>query len=329
MINSMSEDLRIACPFNSHHDLSLSRTAADRVIDTVLAWNAIVVREAAIFKEECKEIEKSCTYDMRLVLCGDYTSEGFGDRPLGNGILFKQRLHGEKILDPNLVAHFFRSNLIDPYMRSVVPRLVQHNAEHEGKCANENNSNLVSLYDNVSREQQVNGVSDIITKEDVRIPIRRDTANSEEDYASVKALWLCNSGIHPRDQIEMFKMVFRNYNKEHRLGFEARLVRRHRLQVSADMVLSSKSGSVNVVGVSNEAGKRKNDSVMIRQRTAKDSNHTTRVKHSVYGHLTIHYSVINDNYNARNMLMSIRRVDRTAVENAVTNNNKSDESEQI
>lgn len=676
MIDSMSEGLRIVCPFNSHDDpslLGLSRTAANRVIDTVRAWNAIVAREVAVFKEECKEIEKSCTYDMRLVLCGDYSSEGinsgfgdevhvfktplfdiasaegkrksddmievdvkktskpkrkkynnddeeppaedinhreppkdaartvngdtlgeiaafkkyeesngaycqrfigFGDGPGGNGILFKQRLYGDKILDPSLVAHFFSSNLIDPYMRSVVPRLMQHNAEHEGKvslkrpanasekngdgseggggggkkkggddrvnmfafsslniirtnsdlsrlkqCANENNSNLVSLYDNVSREQQVNGVSDIITKEDVRIPIRRGTVNGEEDYASVKALWLCNSGIHPRDQIEMFKkMVFRNYNKiwikmyseamnvfrkwgvltksnidrpffsvkfttmpvqvvdnnppnavlhskflskdaladrvsatnsmiklreyysrsvgmtslerfrnvsmplenidadvldrailcrefmtsmydnrgsfatskftnaatfvftpgtsvegrdyrgmgyakdEDFVGKEEMLCTNsfnmcYGSIVSAlrygvfedttsksleggrnrvlrlydnDMVLSSKSGSVNVVGVSSEASKRKSDSVMKRaaKDTIKDSNHTTRVKHSVYGHLTTHYSVINDNYNARNMLMSIRRVDRAAVENVATNNknkNKSDE----
>lgn len=663
MIDSMSEGLRIVCPFNSHDDpslLGLSRTAANRVIDTVRAWNAIVEREAAVFKEECKEIEKSCTYDMRLVLCGDYTSEGinsgfgdevhvfktplfdivsaegkrksdviiemdvkkkkkknddkdaptentycleppkdairnvnsdmlrdvaafkkyeektctycqrfigFGDGPRGNGILFKQRLHGDKILDPSLAAHFFSSNLIDPYLRSVVPRLMQHNAEHEGKvslkrpanasgknedgkeggsckkktgddrinmfafsslniirtnsdlsrlkqCANENNSNLVSLYDNVSREQQVNGVSNIITKEDVRIPIRRGTVNGEEDYASVKALWLCNSGIHPRDQIEMFKkMVFRNYNKiwikmyseamnvyrkwgvltkstidrpffsvkfmtmpvqvvdnnppnavlhskflskdaladrvsatnsliklreyysrsvgmtsierfrkvstpieninidvldrailcrefmtsmydnrgsfvtskftntatfvftpgtsvegrdyrgmgyakdEDFVGKEEMLCTNsfnmcHGSIISAlrygvfegttsksleggcnrvlrlydnDMVLSSKSGSVNVVSVSNEASNRKSDSVMKKaaKDTIKDSNHTTRVKHSVYGHLTTHYSVINDNYNARNMLMSIRRVDRAAVEN--DNKDKPDE----
>nr|GBG35367.1 wsv343-like protein [Hemigrapsus takanoi nimavirus] len=675
MIDSMSEGLRIVCPFNSHDDpslLGLSRTAANRVIDTVRAWNAIVAREAVVFKEECKEIEKSCTYDMRLVLCGDYTSEGinsgfgdevhvfktplfdivsaegkrksdviievdikktskpqkkkynnedegppvkdrdcpeppkdavrtvnsdtlgdiaafkkceesndaycqrfigFGDGPQGNGILFKQRLHGNKILDPSLVAHFFSSNLIDPYMRSVVPRLMQHNAEHEGKvslkrptnasekngdgsegggsgkkkggddrvnmfafsslniirtysdlsrlkqCANENNSNLVSLYDNVSREQQVNGVSDIITKEDVRIPIRRGTVNGEEDYASVKALWLCNSGIHPRDQIEMFKkMVFRNYNKIwikmyseamnvfrkwgvltrstiDRPFFSAKFttmpvqvvdnnppnavlhskflskdvladrvsstnsmvkLREYYLRsvgitsierfrnistplenintdildrailcrefmtsmydnrgsfatskftnaatfvftpgtsvegrdyrgmgyakdedfvgkeemlctnsfnlcygsiVSAlrygvfedttsksleggrnrvlrlydnDMVLSSKSGSVNVVRVSNEASKRKSESIMKRaaKDTIKDSNHTTRVRQSVYGHLTTHYSVINDNYNARNMLMSIRRVDRAAVENAATNNNNKNKSDE-
>ena len=618
MIDSMSEELMIVCPFNSYDDpslLGLSRSAADKVIDAVQAWNTIVAREAAIFKEECKEIEKSCTYDMRLVLCGDYTSEGinsgyddevhvfktplfdivsaegkrksdevddrrpkkkkcneeptpvnsgdvaavfkesngahcqrfigFGDGPQGNSILFKQRLHGDKILDPNLVAHFFSSNLIDPYMRSVVPRLMQHNAEHEGKvslkrpandeevkkrgeddkvnmfafsslniirtnsdlsrlkqCANETNASLVSLYDNVSQEQQVNGVSDIITKEDVRLPIRRGTG--EEDYASVKALWLCNSGIHPRDQIEMFKkMVFRNYNKiwikiyseamnvfrkwgvltkstidrpyfsvkfttmpvqvvdnnppnavfhskfltkdalvarvsatnsmaklreyyshsvsmteglsmpleninadvldrailcrefmtsmydsrglfatskftnaatfvftpgtsvegthyrgmeyardEDFTGKEEILCTNlfnmcYRNIVSAlrngvfeditsksleggrnrvlrlydnDMVLSSKSGSVNVVGVSSKASKRNSDSVMKRaaKDTIKDSNHTTRDKHSVYGHLTTHYSVINDNYNARNILMSIRRMDRAAIENATT-----------
>ena len=668
MIDSMSEGLRIVCPFNNYDDpslLGLSRTAANRVIDTVRAWNAIVAREAAVFKEECKEIEKSCTYDMRLVLCGDYTSEGinsgfgdevhvfktplfdivsaegkrksvevdvkktnkskkkkydnnnnneetaeerdtpkdtvktvnisdtlgdvtasfkkyeesngaycqrfigFGDGPQGNGILFKQRLHGDKLLDPSLAARFFSSNLIDPYMRSVVPRLMQHNAQHEegkvslkrpanasekngggdegdgggGKkkggddrvdmfafsslniirtnsdfsrleqCANENNSNLISLYDNISQEQQVNGVSDIITKEDVRIPIRRGTVNGEEDYASVKALWLCNSGIHPRDQIEMFKkMVFRNYNKiwikmyseamnvfrkwgvltkstidrpffsvkfttmpvqvvdnnppnavlhskflskdaladivsatnsliklreyysrsvgmtsierfrsvstpleninadvldrailcrefmtsmydkkgsfatskftnaatfvftpgtsvegidykgmgyakdEDFVGKEETLCTNsfnicHGSIVSAlrygvfegttskspeggrnrvlrlydnDMVLSSKSGSVNIVGVSREASKRNSDSVMKRaaKDTIKDSNHTTKVKHSVYGHLTTHYSVINDNYNARNILMSIRRMDRVAAENAATSNKK-------
>ncbi|KAK8407560.1 hypothetical protein O3P69_002251 [Scylla paramamosain] len=254
------------------------------------------------------------------------------------------------------------------------------------QCANKNNSNLVSLYD-VSREQQVNGVSDIIIKEDVRI--RRDTANGEEDYSSVKALWLCNSGIHPRDQIEMLKkMVFRNYNKSLETDYSRSVgmtsIERFRNVwtplkninagvldrailcwefmtsmsiVSAlrhgvfediasksleggrnrvlrlygnDMVLSSKSGSVNVVGVSSEAGKRKSDSVMKRaaKDTIKDSNHTTRVKHSVYGHLTTHYSVINDNYNARNMLMSIRRVDRTAVENAATNNNNKNKSDE-
>ena len=629
MIDSMSEGLKIVCPFNHYDDpslLGLSRTTTNRVIDTVQAWNVIVAREAATFKEECKEIEKTCTYDMRLVLCGDYTSEGinsgfddevhvfktplfdiisaegkrksdvvietnnpkrrkvqaedteaddieshvrtddialfeesngahcqrfigFGDGPQGNGILFRQRLHGNKILDPSLVAHFFSSNLIDPYMRSVVPRLMQHNAEHKGKislkrpanasemngegaskkrcgedrinmfafsslnvirtnsdlsrlkqCANENNSNLVSLYDNVSREQQV--VSDVITKEDVRIPIRR--GNGEEDYASVKALWLCNSGIHPRDQIEMFKkLVFRNYNKiwikmyseamnvfrkwgvltkstidrpffsvkfttmpvqvvdnnppnavlhskflskdtlvdrvsatkslvklreyysrsvgievktnpleninaeildrallcrefmtsmydnkgsfvtskftnaatfvftpgtsveardyrelgyirdEDFVGRESTLCTNafdmcYRNIISAlrygvfedisskfleggrnrvlrlyenDMVLSSKSGSVSVIGISSD--RRNNEHVMKRaaRDTIKDSNHTTRVKHSVYGHLTTHYSVLNDNHNARNMLMSIRRVDRAEI----NNKNRSDE----
>ncbi|KAK8388504.1 hypothetical protein O3P69_020470 [Scylla paramamosain] len=79
---------------------------------------------------------------------------GFGDRPLGNGILFKQHLHGDKILDPNLVAHFFGSNMIDPYMRSVVPRLMQHNAEHEGKVLLKRPANASEKNGDGSEEEQ-------------------------------------------------------------------------------------------------------------------------------------------------------------------------------
>ncbi|KAK8407545.1 hypothetical protein O3P69_002238 [Scylla paramamosain] len=174
-MDSMSEGLRIVCPFNSHDDpslLGLSKTAADRVIDTVRG--AIVVREAAddevhVFKTPLFDIvsaEGKRKYDFMIKVDVKKTSKpkkkkynndedspvedryfpelpndairtinsdthgdivafrkyedgaycqrfiGFGDRPLGNSILFRQRLHGDKILDPDLVAHFFGSNLI-------------------------------------------------------------------------------------------------------------------------------------------------------------------------------------------------------------------------
>ncbi|KAK3887330.1 hypothetical protein Pcinc_008594 [Petrolisthes cinctipes] len=83
-----------------------------------------------------------------------------------------------------------------------------------GQCSNHNNAKLAALYNNRSKEQQIDGVSDVITKEDIRVPFRKEGEVNEEDYATIKGLWLCNSGIHPRDQAEMFKkLVFRNYNK--------------------------------------------------------------------------------------------------------------------
>lgn len=349
MIDNITHSLNVTCPISEHDDpreFCLTKEAAVRLMATIREWNSIVKDEAEYFKEECREAEKTNSYDMKLVLCGDYNAGDMGGpsdeihvfknplakikkKPQGGeedeeccaerwtkksgggrrgvtgldgqqtsedeqhvvtpapasqeassgvdafvrkaqeeymerhtgledgetSVLFKQRLKGDKLLDTSILASVFSSHFTDPYKRSVVPGLMQHvindhnnelvdkssrkrkggNNEDQrshyafsslnvirvhgelsrtDQCSNKYNSKLVSLYDNISEEQMLEGVSDIITKEDVRVSLRTCDASGEDDYATIKNIWLCNSGIHPRDQIEMFKkMTFRNYNK--------------------------------------------------------------------------------------------------------------------
>ncbi|KAK3883921.1 hypothetical protein Pcinc_011776 [Petrolisthes cinctipes] len=352
------------------------------------------------------------------------------------------------------------------------------------QCSNHNNAKLAALYDNRCKEQQIDGVSDVTTREDVRVPFRKGGEVNEEDYTTIKGLWLCNSGIHPRDQAEMFKkLVFSNYNKIWLRMFEeainvfrkwvvlksstidepyfsvkytnmpaqvidnnppndvlhskflskpdlvARISATNPLMKLKDLYVQSMAMSkserfrnmsnplnsvdpdlldrailcreymtsmydsrgsfitskftnsatlvftpgTSVEGVDyavadspqrmlitsskflNGSGCNRvlriydNDLVMMNRRgggsvnvidltgnthkpeyvfkkaardTVKDCNHTTTVKYSVYGHLTSSYSVLNSNYNARNMLMEMRRADReanSAADNAAAN----------
>ncbi|KAK3883920.1 hypothetical protein Pcinc_011775 [Petrolisthes cinctipes] len=79
MIDAISESLMIPCPISCHEDprqFGLSGNVVSRTISAVKEWNDIVTKETIFFKEECKEIEKNCTYDMRMVICGDYSGGG-------------------------------------------------------------------------------------------------------------------------------------------------------------------------------------------------------------------------------------------------------------
>ena len=164
-----------------------------------------------------------------------------------NDVLFK--LRDNRMFDANMAAEFFDSKLVDTYFKETVPCLMNVSSkpfssaddEESGKkkkkelrhfgvsafnvvrandhlnrseqYSNNHNSALISLYDN--RRDDYSDITNSIYKEDILIPIRsRSTASEDEMFSAVKSLWLCNSGIHPRDQIEMFKkLVFRNYNK--------------------------------------------------------------------------------------------------------------------
>ncbi|KAK3884980.1 hypothetical protein Pcinc_010823 [Petrolisthes cinctipes] len=202
MIDAISERLMIPCPISCHEDprqFGLSGNIVPRTISAVKEWNDIVTKETIFFKEECKEIEKNCTYDMRMVICGDCSGGGgpvdevhvfknplvdivsaeglkrkrshnekiadkYSERLMGfddgvgaDDVLFRQRINGDKLLDTAQVAGFFGRNLIDPYKRSIVPRLMHHIIERLGKVSakkNINGSKLMGPPKKVGRQQK-------------------------------------------------------------------------------------------------------------------------------------------------------------------------------